>query len=63
MHWGRREEEATMAAHAGETAQKTGDFYCSKCDAKVHVTQGDKIPKCPNGHSEFGSRRNEPGNK
>lgn len=52
-----------MAAHAGERAQKTGDFYCAHCDAKVHVTQGDTIPKCPNGHSEFETRRHEPGNK
>ena len=52
-----------MAAHAGEKAQKTGDFYCPKCDEKVHVKAGDKIPKCPNGHSEYESRRNEPGTK
>src|SRR3954462_1079901 len=39
-----------MAANAGEKAQKTGDFYCAKCSEKVHVKQGDKIPKCPNGH-------------
>jgi hypothetical protein len=56
-------EGANMAAHAGEKAQKTGDFYCAKCDEKVHVKQGDKIPTCPNGHSEFATRRNEPGNK
>lgn len=37
-----------MAAHAGEKAQKTGDFYCAHCDEKkVHVKQGEKIPKCP----------------
>jgi hypothetical protein len=52
-----------MAAEAGERAQKTGDFYCASCDKKVHVTQGDKIPKCPNGHTRFETRRNEPGNK
>lgn len=52
-----------MAAHAGEKAQKTGDFYCSSCDEKVHVTEGDEIPPCPNGHKTFGARRNEPGNK
>jgi ribosomal protein L37AE/L43A len=52
-----------MAAHAGEKAQKTGDFHCAKCDEKVHVKQGDKIPKCPNGHSEFETRTKEPGNK
>ena len=47
-----------MTAKAGERAQKTGDFYCDSCGAKVHVTKGDKIPKCPNGHSNFGTRRN-----
>jgi hypothetical protein len=52
-----------MVAEAGERAQKTGDFHCAKCDAKVHVKQGEKIPKCPNGHSEYEVRRNEPGTK
>ena len=52
-----------MAANAGEKAQKIGDFYCAKCGEKVHVTQGHTIAKCPNGHSEFEVRRNEPGNK
>jgi hypothetical protein len=52
-----------MAAKAGEKAQKTGDFHCAKCNEKVHVKQGDKIPKCPNGHNEFETRTNEPGNK
>jgi hypothetical protein len=52
-----------MAAQAGEKAHKTGDFYCATCNEKVHVKEGEKIPKCPNGHSEFDTRRNEPGNK
>ncbi|UOY02366.1 zinc ribbon-containing protein [Blastococcus sp. PRF04-17] len=52
-----------MAAHAGEKAQQTGDFYCAHCSGKVHVTQGDTIPLCPNGHETFETRRNEPGNK
>jgi hypothetical protein len=52
-----------MAAHAGEKAQKTGDFHCATCSEKVHVKRGDKIPKCPNGHTEFETRTNEPGNK
>jgi competence CoiA-like predicted nuclease len=52
-----------MAAHAGEKAHKTGDFYCANCDGKVHVKQGDEIPPCPNGHKSFETRRNEPGNK
>jgi len=57
------DRRSMMSAKAGETAQKTGDFYCAKCSEKVHATKGDRIPKCPNGHSEFESRRNEPGNK
>ena len=39
-----------MTAKAGERAQKTGDFYCASCSKKLHVTKGNKIPKCPNGH-------------
>ncbi|WP_301313095.1 zinc ribbon-containing protein [Promicromonospora umidemergens] len=58
-----RDLEDEMAAHAGERAEKTGDFYCASCDEKVHVTAGDKIPTCPNGHKQFETRRNEPGNK
>jgi DNA-directed RNA polymerase subunit RPC12/RpoP len=52
-----------MAAHAGEKAQKTGVFHCAKCSEKVSVKEGHKIPKCPNGHTEFETRTNEPGNK
>jgi predicted RNA-binding Zn-ribbon protein involved in translation (DUF1610 family) len=51
-----------MAAKAGETAQKTGDFYCASCTEKIHVTTGDTIPWCPNGHESFDTRRNEPDN-
>ncbi|UYQ66158.1 hypothetical protein [Streptomyces peucetius] len=52
-----------MTAHAGETARKTGDFYCATCDEKVHATEGDKILPCPNGHKAFETRRNEPDTK
>ena len=52
-----------MAANAGEKAQKTGDFYCATCDEKVHATQGEPIPTCPNGHTRFDARRNELGSK
>jgi ribosomal protein L37AE/L43A len=52
-----------MSARTGEKAQKTGDFHCAKCGEKVHVKKGDKIPKCPNGHTEFASRTKEPENK
>ncbi len=50
-----------MSAKTGETAQETGDFVCSKCRNKVHVTRGKKIPKCPQcGGATFDERRNEP---
>ncbi|NUW39365.1 zinc ribbon-containing protein [Nonomuraea rhodomycinica] len=52
-----------MVAHAGEKAQKTGVFHCATCDAKVSVKEGEKIPKCPNGHTRFDTRTHEPGNK
>jgi hypothetical protein len=41
----------------------TADSYCAKRDQKVHVDKGDKIPKCPNGHTEFEARRHEPDTK
>lgn len=32
------------------------------CDEIVHVTQGQKIPRCKCGATELEERRNEPGN-
>ena len=53
-----------MAAKAGENAQETGDFRCTKCHERNHVTKGKKIPKCKNcGGATFDARENEPGNK
>lgn len=53
-----------MAAHTGEKARKTGDFVCSRCGEKVHVSGGQKIPRCPNcGNERFDERRNEPSNR
>ncbi len=49
-----------MAAHAGEQAWKTGTFVCQVCNAKVRVEKGQTIPKCPNGHSTFDERVDEP---
>ncbi|WP_456716371.1 zinc ribbon-containing protein [Bradyrhizobium sp. USDA 4353] len=50
-----------MAAHAGETAEQTGDFRCERCHQTTHVTKGHKIPKCSHcGHATFDTRRNEP---
>lgn len=52
-----------MSAKAGESARKTGDFVCERCGHKTHVTEGDRIPKCPEcGNNTFGERRAEPSN-
>ena len=49
-----------MAAHAGEKAEKTGDFRCEKCHQRVHVKAGEHIPKCPHcGNDTYGSREND----
>ncbi|RVX38693.1 zinc ribbon family protein [Nonomuraea polychroma] len=50
-----------MVAHAGEKAEESGVFHCAKCSEKVEVKKGAKIPKCPNGHTTFDRRTNEPG--
>jgi hypothetical protein len=52
-----------MAAQAGERVQETGDFYCTKCNAKVHVVKGERIPRCPQGHHEFKSPTEKSGAK
>ena len=49
-----------MIAHSGEKAMKTGDFRCSSCHQKVHVTEGHKMPKCPNcGNDTFDTGESE----
>lgn len=52
-----------MPAHTGEKARETGVFHCATCGAKVSVRKGDTIPKCPNGHTDFDRRMQEPGNE
>lgn len=50
-----------MAAHAGEPAWKSGTFHCERCNEKVRVNKGDKIPKCPKcGGATFDERTGEP---
>jgi DNA-directed RNA polymerase subunit RPC12/RpoP len=56
-------KEIAMAARTGERAQRTGVFHCATCGAKVRVKEGDKIPKCPNGHTTFDARTQEPGTR
>lgn len=50
-----------MAVKAGEKSHKTGDLYCASCNEKVRAEQGQPIPKCPNGHDRFETRRHERG--
>lgn len=53
-----------MAAHAGETARRTGTFHCQRCDETVRVQQHHEIPKCPNcGGSTYDVRTDEPGHE
>ena len=33
--------------HAGERATKTEDLYCDGCGSKLHVTEGQDLPRCP----------------
>jgi hypothetical protein len=49
-----------MPAYTGERARETGVFHCSTCGEKVSVRKGERIPKCPNGHTEFDRRTGEP---
>jgi hypothetical protein len=42
-----------------EVEWMTGDLrrlYPREWDRFIHVSKGDKIPKCPNGHTEFETR-------
>src|SRR6266702_3477723 len=51
------DEKSTMSAHAGEKAEKTGDFRCAKCPPSVHVTKGQAILKCPHcGNETYATR-------
>jgi uncharacterized CHY-type Zn-finger protein len=52
-----------MAAYAGQKAQKTGVFHCGTCGETVSVRQGDEIPSCPNGHTEFKKRMQDRGKR
>jgi predicted RNA-binding Zn-ribbon protein involved in translation (DUF1610 family) len=41
-------ERTIMALHAGDQAMQTGEVRCQKCNSKLHLINGQKIPKCPN---------------
>jgi hypothetical protein len=46
-----------MPARAGERAEKAATFQCVSCSEIVRVHEGQRIPKCPNGHRTFGEPR------
>ncbi len=52
-----------MAAYAGQRAEKTTVFHCGRCGETVRVQAGDEIPPCPNGHTEFKKRMQDPGRR
>jgi hypothetical protein len=52
---------AESAAHAGERARRTGLFHCGRCGATVQVAEGAEIPPCPDGHTEYKKRMQDPG--
>ena len=37
-----------MAAKAGELARETGDYRCTACLQRMHVSEGVPIAICPN---------------
>ena len=49
-----------MAAHAGERAQRTRVLHCATCQVQVPVRAGEEIPRCPNGHTEYKQRMQQP---
>jgi Zinc-ribbon containing domain len=53
----------TAQVQAGQRVQETGEFYCTKCNSKVRVMKGDRIPRCPQGHHEFKTATGQPGGK
>jgi Zn finger protein HypA/HybF involved in hydrogenase expression len=53
-----------MAAKAGERAEKTGTFHCERCNNKVRVQEGERIPKCAKcGSTSYDTPTDDPGSK
>ncbi|MCE5279295.1 MAG: alpha helical protein [Planctomycetaceae bacterium] len=42
-----------MTMHAGDTTKKDVDCICSDCDTMMHIDQGQEIPECPCGGTDF----------
>jgi hypothetical protein len=49
-----------MTANAGDRAIETGDLVCDQCANVVHVTEGEKIPRCPECGNDAFSELREP---
>lgn len=53
-----------MLAHAGEVAEKTADIFCEQCGKKLHIVEGDDIPRCPECDGDtYGDARMEHGRR
>ncbi len=44
---------AARQVHAGERSPVTGELRCTRCNAVLHVTSGETVPPCPEGHRTF----------
>ena len=44
---------AARQVHAGERSPVTGELHCTRCNAVLHVTAGETVPPCPEGHRTF----------
>ncbi len=50
---------AARQVHAGERAPVSGELHCTRCNAVLHVTLGETVPACPEGHRTFDIGRQE----
>jgi DNA-directed RNA polymerase subunit RPC12/RpoP len=49
-----------MTLHTGDKARKNSDYVCSRCGSQVHLTEGERIPRCPNcGNERFDEQKSD----
>jgi DNA-directed RNA polymerase subunit RPC12/RpoP len=49
-----------MSATTGEEAREDAEFRCERCRHPVHLSKGERMPRCPNcGHDRFETRQDE----
>ena len=42
-----------MQLKSGDKAKKSGDIQCVDCEGTVFMEQGEEVPNCPCGGTEF----------